>query len=40
MEGVVVEEVHEGHHHRPLEGIPLLTIGEAIGHHRGNQLLI
>ena len=36
---VVVEEVHKWNHHRLLENIHLLCIGETVGHHEGDQLL-
>ena len=39
MVGVVVQEIHKGHHHRLLEDIRLLIVSETIGHHKGDQLL-
>ena len=37
--GVVVQEIHKGHHHRLLEDIQLLIVSKTIGHHKGDQLL-
>ena len=39
MVGVVVQEIHKGHHHRLLEDIRLLIVSETIRHHKGDQFL-
>lgn len=39
MVGMVVQEIHKGHHHGLLEDIRLLIVSKTIGHHKGDQLL-